>query len=398
MRRRRHAKQHEATAAARSLEMRAQELLIPIMAGKNRSRLGGLLWLLVAGAGTVFVLQAADLWALQTLSPAEQGVVYLPGAEAAPEVPATMSTAAPVSGTYLPVVETKPDEPPSANGSMRVPNFAIVGDGGELGQLARAVVARYMPAVFGTNRDDVTLVNLPEIVRRLDGQLRWQPGSAQAVLITDEAVVRLIPGSDHAEVNLSPVTLSGMATEENGKLLMSCRALAELLGTEPQWSEERHILSIQPQDKKLNIMALEDIFLLEVSRSQRRMQVHVLGEPVKWYPMCIGRGNNTPVGHFHIQSRCVWPPWRTYEGEYIPSGSPRNPLGARFLGTTARGHERGWTIGMHGTNQPSSIGRRISGGCLRMHNLDAIEIYNNIPIGTRVWIHEEGIYNPSAKH
>ncbi len=368
------------------------------MASESRSTLGGLLWLLVAGAGTVFVLQAADLWALQTLSPAERGAVYPPGAEAAPEVPATMTGAAPLSGTYLPVVEMEPDEPPVADGSMRVPNFAIVSDGGELGELARAVVARYVPVVFGTNRDEVTYVNLREILRQLGGELRWQPGSAQAVLITDEAVVRLIPGSEQAEVNLSPVKLSGIATEANEKLLMSCRVVAELLEIEPVWSEQRRVLTIEQQGKKLNIVALEDIFLLEVSRSQRRIQVHVLGESVKWYPMCIGRGNNTPVGHFHIQSRCMWPPWRTYEGEYIPSGSRRNPLGARFLGTTARGHERGWRIGMHGTNQPSSIGRRISGGCLRMYNRDAIEIYNNIPIGTRVWIHEEGIHNPSAKH
>ncbi|MEN6544752.1 MAG: L,D-transpeptidase, partial [Armatimonadia bacterium] len=41
-----------------------------------------------------------------------------------------------------------------------------------------------------------------------------------------------------------------------------------------------------------------------------------------------------------------------------------------------------------GTNQPSSIGKRISGGCMRTYNDNAIELFNNIPVGTPVTIHE----------
>jgi lipoprotein-anchoring transpeptidase ErfK/SrfK len=94
------------------------------------------------------------------------------------------------------------------------------------------------------------------------------------------------------------------------------------------------------------------------------------------------------VGDFHIANKAVWPPWNAYWGEYMPGGSARNPLGARWLGTSARGRATGRVIGIHGTNQPSSIGRRISGGCLRAHNRDAIELYNNIPVGTPLTIHE----------
>jgi lipoprotein-anchoring transpeptidase ErfK/SrfK len=72
----------------------------------------------------------------------------------------------------------------------------------------------------------------------------------------------------------------------------------------------------------------------------------------------------------------------------MPGGSSRNPLGARWLGTSAHGHATGRVIGIHGTNQPSSIGQRISGGCMRTYNSNAIELYNNIPVGTQLYIHE----------
>jgi lipoprotein-anchoring transpeptidase ErfK/SrfK len=108
----------------------------------------------------------------------------------------------------------------------------------------------------------------------------------------------------------------------------------------------------------------------------------------KTYGACIGEGENTPVGEFQIQNKAVAPGWRAYWGEYIPGGSPRNPLGVRWLGTTAHGRATGRVIGIHGTNQPSSIGQRISGGCVRLQNAHAIELYETIPIGTHVSIHE----------
>ena len=65
-----------------------------------------------------------------------------------------------------------------------------------------------------------------------------------------------------------------------------------------------------------------------------------------------------------------WPP-------YIGPG-PENPLGTRALHLT-------WTYyRIHGTTQPSSIGRSVSNGCIRMLNAHVKELYNRVPIGTRV--------------
>jgi lipoprotein-anchoring transpeptidase ErfK/SrfK len=358
-----------------------------------------MLWFVVAFVGLVFVLQAADLWALQVLSAngatkpsLETGSDPLP--EAGAPQPAQLTGVG--SSTYLPIVDPLETQEHvsiavAADAPDAVPNFALVGDGGDLGRRARQIVGRFAPLMFAVRVKDEVHIDLAKMAERVDGELRWSPSDQEAVMITADSVVRLRTDSTQAEVNLTPTTLSAAPQITGDRLTIPVSALGSLFDAEVKWSEQSHVYTVATGPATVTVVALEDVFALRVSRSQRRLQVYVLGEPVKSYPMCVGAGNNTPVGHFHIQNRAVWPPWNSYWGEYIPGGSSRNPLGARWLGTTARGSSRGWAIGMHGTNQPNSIGQRISGGCLRLHNADAIELFNNIPIGTRVWIHEAPI-------
>ena len=66
---------------------------------------------------------------------------------------------------------------------------------------------------------------------------------------------------------------------------------------------------------------------------------------------------------------------------YLPrwmAGGPGNPLGARalYLGATV--------YRIHGTNQPQTIGHAVSSGCFRLVNNDVIDLYNRVPVGTRV--------------
>ena len=138
----------------------------------------------------------------------------------------------------------------------------------------------------------------------------------------------------------------------------------------------------------LTVIMESEQFSFEIARSGPWLKVSYAGKLVKQYSICSGEGENTPVGHFEIQNKAEWPPWNAYWGEYMPGGSARNPLGARWLGTTAYGRATRRVIGIHGTNEPSSIGRRISGGCMRCPNHDIIELYEVIPVGTPVWIHE----------
>ena len=64
-------------------------------------------------------------------------------------------------------------------------------------------------------------------------------------------------------------------------------------------------------------------------------------------------------------------------------GGPENPLGARALYLyDQNGKDTLYRI--HGTNEPETIGRGSSSGCIRMRNIDAIDLYNRVQVGTRV--------------
>jgi lipoprotein-anchoring transpeptidase ErfK/SrfK len=63
-------------------------------------------------------------------------------------------------------------------------------------------------------------------------------------------------------------------------------------------------------------------------------------------------------------------------------GGPENPLGARALYLYRDGHDTNFRL--HGTNEPESIGQAVSSGCIRLLNQDIIDLYNRVPLGTRV--------------
>ena len=64
------------------------------------------------------------------------------------------------------------------------------------------------------------------------------------------------------------------------------------------------------------------------------------------------------------------------------AGGPHNPLGARALYLWQGNQDTLFRI--HGTTDPGSIGRSVSSGCIRMANQDAIDLYANVALGTRV--------------
>lgn len=86
------------------------------------------------------------------------------------------------------------------------------------------------------------------------------------------------------------------------------------------------------------------------------------------YKVAVGKPSTpTPKGTFKIINRAV---------------NPGGPFGARWLGLNAPNGD----YGIHGTNDPSSIGKDISNGCIRMFNDQVIELSNLVPIGTVVKI------------
>ncbi len=90
------------------------------------------------------------------------------------------------------------------------------------------------------------------------------------------------------------------------------------------------------------------------------------GTVYKTYKVAVGKPSTpTPKGTFKIVNRSI---------------NPGGPFGVRWLGLSAPGY------GIHGTNDPSSIGKSVSHGCIRMYNNDVLELANLVPIGTSVKI------------
>ncbi|WP_416435429.1 L,D-transpeptidase [Priestia megaterium] len=69
----------------------------------------------------------------------------------------------------------------------------------------------------------------------------------------------------------------------------------------------------------------------------------------------------------------------------MPGGDPRNLLRKRWLGLIANG-TYGDTYGIHGNNNEISIGKYVSQGCVRMHNVDVEKLYDKVQVGTPVAI------------
>ena len=115
------------------------------------------------------------------------------------------------------------------------------------------------------------------------------------------------------------------------------------------------------------------------------------------YGVGVGRAGLEFQGDAIIEVKKEWPTWRptdemierepqTYarfkDNDYVQPGGPNNPLGARALYLFQNGRDTFYRI--HGTNQPSSIGRSVSNGCIRMINDHVIDLYQRVPTGTPV--------------
>ncbi len=104
------------------------------------------------------------------------------------------------------------------------------------------------------------------------------------------------------------------------------------------------------------------------------------------YGVGVGRPGFEWSGVKSISRKAEWPDWTPppqmmLRRPDLPShmdGGPENPLGARalYLGSSM--------FRIHGTNEPSTIGRNVSSGCIRMMNEDVIDLYDRVRVGAKV--------------
>ncbi|RBW69492.1 L,D-transpeptidase family protein [Bacillus taeanensis] len=108
-------------------------------------------------------------------------------------------------------------------------------------------------------------------------------------------------------------------------------------------------------------------YSIDISTSQRILTLKNNGKVIKTYPIAVGRVlHQTPVGQFIIINKAP---------------NPGGPFGTMWMSLSKQHY------GIHGTNDPASIGKAVSRGCIRMYNRDVEEMASIVPIGTGVYIH-----------
>jgi lipoprotein-anchoring transpeptidase ErfK/SrfK len=118
------------------------------------------------------------------------------------------------------------------------------------------------------------------------------------------------------------------------------------------------------------------LFLVEANGKARR------------YGVGVGRPGFQWAGVHTVTRKAEWPDWtppaamlkRKPDLPRHMEGGPDNPLGARalYLGST--------DYRIHGSNEPWTIGKAVSSGCIRMRNEDVTDLYRRVPVGARVLV------------
>lgn len=117
-----------------------------------------------------------------------------------------------------------------------------------------------------------------------------------------------------------------------------------------------------------------------VSIPDRKLALVENGRVVRVYHVAVGSPESpTPRGEYRIVRRLENPAYY-HPGVVVPPG-PANPLGPRWIGLDLK------SFGIHGTNDPSSVGHFASHGCIRMWNSDVVELFALVREGDAVELH-----------
>ena len=112
---------------------------------------------------------------------------------------------------------------------------------------------------------------------------------------------------------------------------------------------------------------------ITINTITRKLNYYIGERLIKEYPIAVGKPSTpTPAGNYKVKNKIV---------------NPGGVLGTRWMGLTIPGGN----YGIHGNNNPHSIGQAVSLGCIRMHNHHVEELFPRIPIGTPVYIYSRSI-------
>ncbi|HEX5779294.1 MAG TPA: L,D-transpeptidase [Xanthobacteraceae bacterium] len=151
-------------------------------------------------------------------------------------------------------------------------------------------------------------------------------------------------------------------------------------------ADERYEVDEKYQRRVVFYRTTEPVGTIIVETRERMLYLVLPDNRAMRYGIGVGRDGFRWKGLQKIARKAEWPDWRPpaemiERQPYLPrfmAGGAGNPLGARamYLGNTV--------YRIHGTNQPHTIGHAVSSGCFRLVNADVIDLYERVPVGTRV--------------
>jgi len=161
-------------------------------------------------------------------------------------------------------------------------------------------------------------------------------------------------------------------------------ALADQPGYVPDPTEEQIDIAFQRQP--VFYRTIEKPGTIVVSSQERFLYLVQGSNRAIRYGIGVGRDGFRWSGIHKISRKGEWPDWTPpmemiERQPYLPrfmAGGPGNPMGARalYIGATV--------YRIHGTNQPQTIGHAVSSGCFRLVNADIIDLFDRVPVGTKV--------------
>jgi lipoprotein-anchoring transpeptidase ErfK/SrfK len=207
-------------------------------------------------------------------------------------------------------------------------------------------------------------------------------------------VKRVREDVDEAPVNASVDLESGDVTPEgskDGRRLLAAKLKRQvrkrLLDVGDAKTVRAEVKVVKPEVTTAELAEKYPAIVI-VDRARFQLTLYEELKPVKTYGIAVGQvGLETPAGLYHIQNKAIDPAWSVpnsawagdLAGTVVPGGVPENPLKARWLGIYAG-------AGIHGTDADASIGTAASHGCIRMRIPDVIELYDQVPVNSPVYI------------
>lgn len=164
------------------------------------------------------------------------------------------------------------------------------------------------------------------------------------------------------------------------------------IGDQPGYVPNETEEELPPEFKRTTVFyrTAEAPGTIIISTSERFLYVVQGNGRALRYGIGVGREGFQWQGLQKITRKQEWPDWTPppemiARQPYLPrfmAGGPGNPMGARalYLGATV--------YRIHGTNQPQTIGSAVSSGCFRLVNADISDLYDRVPVGTKVIIRQ----------